>query len=100
MRDVCDFYPCADDDDTRDVLDDAVATLGVLRDFPPPGDDFQRDNDPYNRLAFHDDPALRLHLLASLQQQLNADIVHAALAARDHGHAANEIAILLDYTTT
>jgi hypothetical protein len=93
--DVCDFAPYPDEH-TRDTLDDAVEALGILRGYhslPSPCGDPDEFN-PWP--AFRDDPVLRLHLLASLHQQLNAELHHAALAARDHGYTHGQIAVLLN----
>ena len=59
-RDVTDLhaYP---DDHTRDAVDDAIEILGILRGFNHLVDD---------HADFLDDPALRLHLLVSLHQDL------------------------------
>ena len=81
MRDVLDYYPYPDDY-TADILADATATLAWLRGL---------DGDP--------DPVVHLHLLASLRQQLNNDLLHSALAAHDHGYTPTQIAIVLDHTT-
>lgn len=69
------------DDHARDVLDDAAETLGLLRGYPG---------------AALNDPAVHLHLLASLHLQLRADLLLAAHIAYDHGHTIDELAALLD----
>ena len=95
IRDVCDFAPYPDAH-TRDALDDAAEVLGILRglhNLPHPGPDSEEFN-PWR--AFRDEPVLRLHLLASLQQQLHAELLTAALAARDRGYSRGQIAVLLN----
>ena len=86
-HDVTDLYTFPDDH-THDAIHHAIKTLGNLRGFCDLIDD-PRD--------FLDDPALRLHLLVSLQQQLTADILHALLDAHDHGYTLTELAVLLDH---
>ncbi len=81
MPDVVDYLPYADDF-TSDVLADAFATLASLRGL---------DQDP--------DPAVALHILASLQQQLQTELVHAVLIANDHGYTPDQIAVVLGHTT-
>ena len=96
MRDdVCDFAPFLDEH-TRDALDAAAEALGILRGLHnlPHHDDPGDDPNPW--LAFRADPALRLHLLASLHQQLHAELLTATLAARDHGYTHAQIAVLLN----
>lgn len=93
--DIADFVPYPDEH-TRDALDDAVEVLGILRGYhnlPHPCGDPDEFN-PWQ--DFRDDPALRLHLLASLHQQLHAELLHAALATRDHGYTHEQIALLLN----
>ena len=81
MRDVLDYYPFCDDY-TADVIAHATTTLAALRGL---------HGDP--------DPAVRLHLLTSLRQQLNSDLLHTTLAAHDHGYTPDQIAIVLDHTS-
>ena len=85
-HDVTDLYAYPDDY-THDAIHHATTTLGNLRGFCDLDD--SRD--------FLADPALRLHLLVSLQQQLKADILHALLDAHDHGYTLTELAVLLDH---
>ena len=87
--DVSDFTPYPDEH-TRDTLDDAAEALGILRGYPNHWDEFN----PWP--AFRDDPVLRLHLLASLRQQLDAELLQAALTARDRGYTHGQIAVLLN----
>jgi hypothetical protein len=94
IPDVCDFAPYLDAH-TRDTLDDAAEALAILRGLHNlPHDHGADDFNPWR--AFRDEPALRLHLLASLRQQLNAELLHAVLAARDHGYTHGQIAVLLN----
>jgi hypothetical protein len=95
MRDVCDFCPFPDEH-TRDLLDDAVDALGILRGFH----NLTHDDCPYDshHRAFRDDPALRLHLLVSLQHELHAELLHAVIAAHDPGYTPGQIAVLLDHS--
>lgn len=81
MRDIADLLPYTDDY-TAHLLDEATATLAWLR-------GLDRDRDP----------AVRLHLLASIHAQVKADLLLAVLAAHDHGHAPDELAALLDQLT-
>lgn len=84
MRDVLDLLPFADDH-TSHALDDAVEIIGILRGFCR-----LTDTD------FLHDPALRLHLLASLHRQLRNDLLAAVLTAHHHGYTPTQIAILSD----
>lgn len=68
-------------DDTADVLGEAMARLAWFRDLHDP------------------DPAVPLHLLASLQQQLQVELVHAVLIANDRGYTPDQIAVLLGHAT-
>ncbi len=43
-----------------------------------------------------DDPAMRLHLLASLIRQAETGLTSATLDAHDHGYTTTEITVLLD----
>ena len=81
MRDPIDCLPHASDD-THDVIADAAATLAWLRGL---------DHDP--------DPAVRLHLLASLHHQLQIEITHATLIANDRGYTPDQIALLIHRAT-
>jgi hypothetical protein len=96
IRDVCDFAPYPDEH-TCDALDDAVEVLGILRGLHnlPHHNDPTDETNPW--LAFRDDPVLRLHLLASLQQQLHAELLTAALTAHTHGYSSGQIAVLLNH---
>ena len=101
--DIADLAPYPDEN-TRAVLNDALEVLGVLRDFPALLDDHQchddhdSDYDPHEGwTAFRNEPHLRLHLLASLHQQLQAELLHTTLAARDHGYTHEQIAVLLNH---
>lgn len=95
MRDVCDFCPFPDEH-TRDVLDDAAEALAILRGLHNLHHDDVSDPNPW--LALRDDPVLRLHLLTSLQQELQAELLHAVITAHDHGYTPSQIAVLLDHT--
>ncbi|MGH3951086.1 MAG: hypothetical protein ACRDSE_18550 [Pseudonocardiaceae bacterium] len=79
MIDVLDHTPLADDD-TADVLATATLTLAWLRGLPDP------------------DPAARIHLLVSLRQQLDTDLLTAVLTAADpdHDYSPRQLAVLLD----
>ncbi len=78
MDDILDLRPLADDY-TADVLHQALATLAWLR-----GLDRRRD------------PAARLHVLASLRDEIHTELLHTTLAAHDHGYSPTQLATLLD----
>ena len=80
MRDVLDHYPYPDDY-TADLITQATTTLAWLRGLD------------------HPDPAMRLHLLASLRHQLDQDLLYTVLAAHDHGYTPEQIATLTDRAT-
>jgi len=75
-----DLHPCPDDH-ASDTVDVAAQILGLLRGYRGP---------------FLGDPTIRLHLLASLDQQLHIDLLHATRDACEHGHTIDDIAALLD----
>ena len=95
--DICDFVPYPDEH-TRAVLNDALEILGALRGLPTLLEDHHcHDYDIHQGwTAFRNEPVLRLHLLASLHQQLHVELLHTTLAARDHGYTHGHIAVLLD----
>jgi len=76
MLDVLDHAPFADDD-TAALVTGAVGDLAELRDL------------------HHPNPAVRLHLLASLHQETRHQLLKAILDARDHHYSATQIAVLL-----
>lgn len=65
--------------DTAHLADQALTALAHARGLHP------------------DDPAVRLHLLVSIHQQLQADILTAALTAHQHGYTPLELAVLLNH---
>lgn len=79
MTDVLDLCPLTDVD-TTDMLDLAVTTLACLRDLDH---------------RYHD-PAVRLHLLVSLYEQIRSELLAATLDADDHGYNPTQIAVLLN----
>ena len=81
MRDPINHLPHASDD-TYDIIADAAATLAWLR-----------------GLLHEPDPAVRLHLLASLHHQLHIELTHATLNAHDHGYTPDQIALLIHRAT-
>lgn len=78
MHDPLDCRPQTDDY-TADVLDTALYALAWLR---------GHDRDP--------DPAIRLHLLTSLRDQLHAELLHTTLEAHHHGYDPTQLATILD----
>ena len=76
---------CHVDDDTATLIDQAAESLGTLRGYLGP---------------FLDDPAVRLHLLASLTQQLRADLLDTASEAREHGYTSEQLLIILTPDTS
>lgn len=95
MRNVHEFPPFPDDH-TCHLLDHAVDALATLRGLYH----LTHHDRPYDspHRAFRHDPALRLHLLVSLQHQLHAELLHAVIAAHDHGYTPGQIAVLLDHS--
>jgi hypothetical protein len=71
---------CHVDDDTATVIVDAAEILGIVRGYRGP---------------FLNDPAVRLHLLASLHRQLRLDLLDTACDARELGYTSNELLIIL-----
>lgn len=62
------------------VIDEAAEHLGTIRSYLGP---------------FLDEPAVRLHLLASLTHRLRADLLDTACEAREHGYTSEELRIIL-----
>ena len=79
MQDVLDLYPLIDGD-TAEMLDLAIHNLACLRGLTP---------------RAHD-PAVRLHLLASLYEQARTDLFETTLAAHQHGYSPTQIAVVLN----
>ena len=76
---------CHLDDDTATVIDDAAEFLGILRGYCGP---------------FLHDPAVRLHLLASLTHQLRADLIDTACDAREQGYTSEQLLTILTPDTS
>ena len=79
MNDV-EALRCHIDEDTATIIDQAAQFLGIIRGYCGP---------------FLDDPAVRLHLLASLTQQLRADLLDTACEAREQGYTSEQLLIIL-----
>jgi hypothetical protein len=71
---------CYTDQGTATLIVDTAKTLGICRGYRGP---------------FYDDPAVRLHLLASLQRQLRRDLLDTACDARELGYTSDELLIIL-----
>ena len=78
MQDVTDLRPIIGHD-TAETLADALATLAWER-----------------QLDRRRDPAARLHLLASLRDQLRSDLLDTVIVAHNHGYTPTQLAVLLD----
>ncbi len=76
---------CHLDNDTATLIDDTARRLGIRRGYHDP---------------FYDDPAVRLHLLASLQQQLRRALLDTACDARELGYTSDELLTILTPDTT
>lgn len=76
--DVLDLRPLADHDTTA-VLGQALAALARRR-----------------GLRWRPDPAVRLHLLVSLRDEIRIHQLRATLAGHHHGYTPTELAALLD----
>lgn len=79
-RDVLDLYPHTDEHSAR-TLNHALAALGRQR-----GLDGIRQTDP----------AVRLHLLVSLHEQIRSALLETTLAAISDDYNHNELAVLLN----
>lgn len=78
-RDVLDLYPLTDEHSAR-TLHHALAALGRQR-----GLDLGRT-----------DPAVRLHLLVSLHEQIRSQLLDTILAAIGDDYNRTELAVLLN----
>lgn len=78
-RDVLDLYPHTDEHSAR-TIDHALAALGR-----------QRGLDTFRQT----DPAVRLHLLVSLHEQIRSALLDTTLAAVRDDFNRNELAVLL-----
>lgn len=79
-RDVLDLCPLTDQHSAR-ILDHALTALGRQR-----GLDGIR----------HTDPAVRLHLLVSLHEQIRSTLLDTTLAAIRDDYSRTELAVLLN----
>ena len=79
-RDVLDLCPLTDQHSAR-ILDHALTALGRQR-----GLDGIR----------HTDPAVRLHLLVSLHEQIRSALLDTVLTAAHNDYTRTELAILLN----
>jgi len=79
-RDVLDLCPLTDEHSAR-ILDHALTALGRQR-----GLDGIR----------HTDPAVRLHLLVSLDEQIRSTLLDTTLAAIRDDYSRTELAVLLN----
>ena len=79
-RDVLDLCPLTDQHSAR-ILDHALTALGRQR-----GLDGIR----------HTDPAVRLHLLVSLDEQIRSTLLDTTLAAIRDDYSRTELAVLLN----
>ena len=79
-RDVLDLCPLTDEHSAR-ILDHALIALGRQR-----GLDGIR----------HTDPAVRLHLLVSLHEQIRSALLDTTLAAVRDDYSRTELAVLLN----
>ena len=79
-RDVLDLYPFTDQHSAR-TLDHALAALGR-----------QRGLDNFHKT----DPAIRLHLLVSLHEQIRNNTLDTILAAHRDDYNRTELAVLLN----
>ena len=78
-RDVLDLYPLTDEHSAR-TLNHALAALGRQRGL---------DN-------FRQEPAVRLHLLVSLHEQIRSNTLDTILAAHRDDYSRAELAVLLN----
>ena len=72
-------------DDTATIIVHAAEILGQIRGYRGP---------------FVHDPAVRLHLLASLNQQLRRDLVDTACEACIDGYSSDQLLTILSPTPT
>lgn len=77
IPDVLDLYPLTDDHSAR-TLQHALTMLARHRGLNPL------------------DPAIRLHLLVTLHEQIRSQVLDATLFAYAHDYSRNELAVLLN----
>jgi predicted RNA-binding protein associated with RNAse of E/G family len=79
LAEVLDLCPMTDEQ-TRQAIDQAIGILALLRNLSTI------------------EPAARLHLITSLDRELETRRATAIIAAHKHGYTPTQIAVLLDLT--